>query len=111
MTTVHTLFGLLLILIVVFLALWQSLMWRTRIPLRRVRGMLLGLLDLQVLLGVITFITHAKYGWFLLHPVIMISAVVIAHIYTKENRPVRLQRMAYIGLAVMLVAGALAGGA
>lgn len=109
MTAVHTLFGLLLIVIFVFLALWQSLMWKTRIPLRRVRGMLIGLLDLQLLLGVITFITNAKYGWFLIHPIIMISAVVMAHIYTKENRPARVQRFAYVGLAVMLVAGALAG--
>lgn len=110
MITIHTLLGFLLVIASIFLAIWQILSWKSQLLSRRVRSALLGLLDLQVLLGIITFILHPKFGAFLLHPLLMIIAVGLAHVFTKENRPVRVRLVTYILLAVLLILGVIAGG-
>lgn len=110
MITIHTLLGSLLVIASIFLAIWQILSWKSQLLSRRVRSALLGLLDLQVLLGIITFILHPKFGAFLLHPLLMIIAVGLAHVFTKENRPARVRLVTYILLAVLLILGVIAGG-
>lgn len=110
MIAIHTLLGFLLVIASIFLAIWQILTWKSQLLSRKIRSALLGLLDLQVLLGIITFILHPIYGLFLLHPVLMIIAVGLAHVFTKENRPARVRLMTYILIAVLLIIGVIAGG-
>lgn len=111
MVAIHTLLGFFLLIASIFLAIWQILTWKAQVPFRKIRSALLGLLDLQVLLGVITFILHPhQSGLFLLHPLLMIVAVGLAHVFTKENRPARVRLRTYITMAVLLLIGVIAGG-
>lgn len=110
MIAIHTLLGFLLLIASIFLAIWQILTWRSQVPFRKVRSAFVGLLDLQVLLGIITFIMHPRYGVFLFHPLAMIVAVGLAHVFTKENRPARVRLTTYVVMAILLIIGVIAGG-
>lgn len=70
------------------------------------RRIFLGLLDLQILIGIVTFVLHPMWGAFILHPITMVIAVGVAHVLTKENRSTRVQMLGYFVTAILLFIGA-----
>lgn len=70
------------------------------------RGPLVGLIDLQILLGIVTMIVKAQYGWFLIHPIIMIVAAALFHVWTKPKGDGRRRAASYLIGTILLIIGA-----
>lgn len=71
------------------------------------RRVAVSLLDLQILIGIVTFVLHARWGTFLLHPLLMLVAVALVHMLTSDRRSVRLQTAGFVGGTVLMGIGAL----
>lgn len=110
MAAFHATYGLILVVLSILVLIWNLLRAAGRVKSNKIRMVFIGLLDLQVLLGVITLIMHHKGGLFLLHPAAMIVAVVLLHALTRESRPMRVQLMAYSSATALMILGVLAGG-
>lgn len=107
MLKVHILLGLAIVLISILLLLWNLLRVGLKLKGPSLRPVLMGLIDLQLVLGVITFIMYPHGGAFLLHPLTMIIAAVIAHTAIKDSRPARTQLFGYIAIVILLLLGVL----
>ena len=111
MVWLHTHFGYLVlavfivIAIVAVLSLSRSTNRAVPPVLRRVA---MGLLDLQILFGIITLILHFKVGFlYLLHPIVMLVVVGLAHALTGTKKPKRVQVLAYVIVAILMIFGVL----
>jgi len=102
----HVIYGLVILVLAVLLFIWNVLRLSNRVQGKSYRRLFLGLLDLQVLIGIVTFILHPMWGVFLFHPISMIIAVGIAHVLTKESRPARVQMIGYFVTTILLFFGA-----
>ena len=106
MVAVHALLGLLTRVVAALLLIWNGTRLSSASTTRKsFYRVLVGLLDLQVLLGIITFVIHPKGGLWLLHPILMIAAVAVAHVLTKDTRSPRQQLTGYVSVLVLLVLG------
>ncbi|MCF8563814.1 hypothetical protein LLE49_03550 [Alicyclobacillus tolerans] len=108
MIELHSVLGLILVILAVLL-LVANLMNSRSTVVKRFRSVFIGLLDLQVLLGIIAFFIHPMSGLFILHPVIMVVAVGILHVMTKPSRSPSVRIGAYASATVLLILGVLAG--
>lgn len=106
MGAVHAIVGLVTLVVAVVLLIWNAIRlsqgWKSRKSFYRI---LVGLLDVQVLLGIITYVIHPRGGAWLLHPLVMIIAVGIAHVFLKNSRRLSQQVMGYVLVLVLLLVG------
>ncbi|QQE79903.1 hypothetical protein [Alicyclobacillus sp. SO9] len=109
MIALHSIIGLILIVFMLWIVFQHLRGGTAGMDSKRNRMAFIGLLDLQVLLGLITYIIHHPGGWFLFHPLLMLTAVVILHIYTKDTRTKRTQVQAYVWAGVLMIAGMIMG--
>lgn len=87
------------------LLLWNALRFGNGWKRPGFGRILLVLLDLQVLIGLIVFIAHPIWGLFLLHPLIMIVVVGIAHVLVQEKRKPQTQLVGYLLTTLLLMVG------
>lgn len=107
----HAILGFITLAVAALLLIWNGIRlskgWTSRKSFYQI---LTGLLDLQVLLGIITLLLNHRGGIWLLHPLFMLAAVAVAHIFTKDSRRPAQQLTGYIGVLVLLLIGVWAGG-
>lgn len=89
MGTFHMIYGTLLIVLAIVVTVME-IARKTGVP-RALRGITIGLMDLQIILGIITWIVVKPHASFIAHPVFMVIAVILLHIFTtaKRNRSTR----------------------
>lgn len=113
MVQVHMVLGVVTLLVALFALIWNALRLRGQSRHKSYRIVLVGILDLQVLLGIITIIMNPVWsrggGWFFLHPVLMLIALAIAHTFLKESRSARTQLTGYSLVLLLLLVGAWIG--
>lgn len=109
MVQVHMVLGVITLVVGLVLLIWNAVRIQRQSNQKSFRMILVGLLDLQVLLGLITFFMHPIWGKFLLHPICMLIAVAIGHVLLKESRSPRTQLTGYSLVMVLLLAGAWMG--
>ncbi|MCL6442683.1 MAG: hypothetical protein K6T83_04350 [Alicyclobacillus sp.] len=107
MTTVHIWLGYIILAVTVGLAIWNIVRITQGVPGESGRRLLVGLLDLQVLLGIVALILTGIRGWFWLHPILMLAAVATAHTLLKSSRPKSTQITGYALVAVAVLVGAI----
>lgn len=104
MGTFHMIYGILLILLVIAATIME-IARPNGVP-KALRGATIGLLDLQILIGIITWIAVKPSAQFIAHPVFMVAAVVVAHIYTGRKKMRSRRVMGWIVASVLLILGA-----
>lgn len=107
MVLVHMTIGLITLLLAIIAFIWSSAAGfrGDRIP-KPLRGALIGLMHLQIVLGIITwFVARPGGGVWWLHPIFMVIAVILAMVYTKQTRSARQQWLGYTATLVFLVLG------
>jgi hypothetical protein len=97
-------FGILLIALAIVVVIWESSS-KKGVP-RALRGATIGLLDLEILIGIVTWIVRTPHWSFVWHPIFMIVAVLIAHIMTTMRRPRSQRVIGWIIADVILILGA-----
>lgn len=111
MVWLHTHFGYLVLVVFIAIAILaiSSLSRNTdRAVPPMLRRLAMGLLDLQILFGIITLILHFKVGFlYLLHPVVMLVVVGLAHSMTGNKKPKRVQVLTYVLVAILMIFGVL----
>ncbi|WP_062309222.1 hypothetical protein [Alicyclobacillus sendaiensis] len=101
---VHMIFGVILIILAILATAWEIATQRG-LP-RALRGILIGLFDLQVLFGIITWIVR-RPGWsFIFHPILMIAAVIILHVMTSPSSTRSRRLTGWIVATVLFIIGA-----
>ena len=105
MIAVHAVVGLIIVVISVLLLIWNAIRIIGKLKGPSLRVVLMGLIDLQVLFGIVTFAIYPHWGTFLLHPITMVSAAVVVHTMTKNTRTPRAQLVGYLLTTVLLLAG------
>ncbi len=105
MLAIHVVLGLAIIIISSLLLLWNALRFGNGWKRPGFGRILIGLLDLQILIGIIVFIQHPIWGWFLLHPIIMIVVVGLAHVLVAEKRKPQTQLVGYLLTTLLLMVG------
>jgi heme A synthase len=106
LVTVHAIVGLLTLVVAALLLIWNAIRLSSGSTTRKsFYRILVGLLDLQLLLGIITFVIHPKGGIWLLHPILMIAAVAVAHVFTKDTRSKAQQLTGYVAVLVLILLG------
>ncbi|GMA57204.1 hypothetical protein C7445_10763 [Alicyclobacillus sacchari] len=101
---VHMIYGVILILLAIVATAWE-IASKSGLP-KPFRGIVIGLFDLQVILGIITWIVRRPHWQFIGHPILMIVAVIILHVMTSL-RYARSRRIAgWIIALVLLIIGA-----
>jgi heme A synthase len=105
MTQIHAVVGLVTLIVAAAMLIWNGLRLTRNLSAPSLRMVLVGLLDLQVLLGLITFVLHPTWGRWLLHPLFMLVAVGIGHVLLKDARPARTQLLGYFLVLAFLVLG------
>lgn len=103
---IHQGVGYLIFVLALVLTIWNLIRATGKVQGKSYRMILVGLLDLQIILGIITLIVTkvSLSGKFILHPISMVIAVVIAHVLTKDSRSTRQRVIGYI-LVLLLIAG------
>jgi len=102
---IHTVLGLPIVVIAVLLLLWNTLRISNKWRRPSFGRVLIGLLDLQILLGIIAFIIHPIWGLFVLHPITMIAAAAVAHVLVREKNSQQKQLAGYFLATVLLILG------
>ncbi len=105
MILVHSVIGIVTLIVSVALLIWNGFRLGRGIQTASYRMVLVGLLDLQVLLGIITWIIHPQPSRWLLHPLFMLVAVALGHTMLKDSRPSRTQFLGYLLIFVLLILG------
>lgn len=105
MTEIHVVLGIITLIVAVMLVLWNGMRLAGIAEGPSFRLVLVGLLDLQVLLGLITFVLKPVGGMWLLHPAFMVVAVAVGHVLLKEKRPRKLQFVGYLLVVLLMLAG------
>lgn len=101
---IHMIFGVILIILAILATGWE-LATERGLP-RALRGIVIGLLDLQVLLGIITWIVRKPHWSFIFHPIIMIVAVIVLHVLTSSNAKRSRRLTGWIVATVLFIVGA-----
>ncbi|MCY0875100.1 MAG: hypothetical protein OWT28_02320 [Firmicutes bacterium] len=101
----HAMFGLIVIAITILLTLWNIIRISARLNGPSLRPVAMGLIDLEILFGIITFIVHPIWGAFLLHPITMLIAAVVFHIMTGKKKSSGVQLTGFILTTVLLLIG------
>lgn len=104
MVAFHMIFGTLLIIFAIIVTILEIA--KSAGSPRALRGIAIGLMDLQIILGIITWIVAKPQASFIAHPVFMVIAVIIAHIFTGSKRPRRTRITSWIVADVILILGA-----
>lgn len=97
-------YGILLILLAIVVAI-VAIVRKDGVP-KGLRGAAIGLMDLQIIIGIITWIVVKPPASFAAHPVFMIVAVIIAHIFTGSKRQRSTRVTSWIVADVLLILGA-----
>ncbi len=105
MAQIHAVVGLVTLIVAAGLLIWNGVRVFRNLSAPSYRMVLVGLLDLQVLLGLITFVLHPRYGLWLLHPLFMLTAAGIAHVLLKDKRPAKTQLLGYFLVFALIVIG------
>lgn len=105
MRSFHMVFGILLIALAILVVIWESSS-KKGVP-RALRGATIGLLDLEILIGIVTWIMLKPHWSFVWHPVMMIVAVLIAHIMTNARRPRSQRVIGWLITDIILILGAI----
>ena len=105
LSAVHAIYGTILLVVAVLLTIWNLVLAAGKVKGKSYRMALIGLLDLQVLLGIVTWIVHWQGGLFILHPLVMILTVIYAHIFTKDSRGAKARALAFVITTVLLFIG------
>lgn len=105
MITLHTVIGYIVVALSIIVLVWNLFRAAGKVQGNPLRMVFIGLLDLQVLIGIVTWILNPRGGWFILHPVAMVIALALLHVLTKKDRPMRTQVLAYLCAAILLVIG------
>jgi cytochrome bd-type quinol oxidase subunit 2 len=105
MLLVHSVIGMVTLIVSVALLIWNGFRLGRGIQAASYRMVLVGLLDLQVLLGVITWVIHPQPSRWLLHPLFMLIAVALGHTMLKDRRSSRTQFLGYLLIFVLLILG------
>lgn len=105
MAGIHAMFGLVIVAIAIILTVWNLIRVAAKLKGPSLRPVLMGLLDLEILLGLITFILHPEWGAFLLHPITMLIAVILFHILTGKKKSTRMQLTGFVVTTVLLLLG------
>lgn len=94
-----------LILILMIVSTIFELIRKDGVP-RGLRGATIGLLDLEVLLGIVTwFVTKASVS-FIWHPIFMVIAVAVVHMLTTSKKGRQTRIMGWVLADVLLILGA-----
>lgn len=103
--SIHAVVGVIVLIAVIILAVWNVIRLTGNRNGKSYRAIVTGLIDLEVLLGIITFITHPIWGAFLLHPITMIAAAGAVHALTREKRGRGAQIAGYALAVILLLLG------
>lgn len=78
---------------------------RTGVP-KGLRGAVIGLLDLEILLGIATWI-FVQWPHSILHPIFMVVGVACFHVFTRSNNAKSSRILGWLLGDVLLILGAL----
>ncbi|GEO26391.1 hypothetical protein AAC03nite_21760 [Alicyclobacillus acidoterrestris] len=104
MIAFHMIYGLLLILLDLVVTIWE-ISTRSGAP-KGLRGAAIGLMDLQIIIGIITWIMAKPAASFVWHPIFMVVAIIIAHIFTSRRRSKGTRVTGWVITDVLLILGA-----
>ena len=103
MGTVHMVLGIVLIVLTVIATLVEFS--RAGVP-KGLRGAVIGLLDLEILLGIVTWIfVHRPPSIF--HPIFMVVGVICVHVFTRRNNAKSSRILGWLIGDALLILGAL----
>lgn len=105
MIALHAMFGLIVVGITILLTLWNVIRVAAKLNGPSLRVVAMGLIDLEILIGLITFIMHPHWGAFLLHPITMLIAAVLFHLLTGKKKSSGVQLTGFILTTVLLLLG------
>lgn len=105
MIAIHAMVGILIVAISIVLTLWNVIRIGAKLKGPSLRPVLMGLIDLQLLLGIVTIIMYPHSGLFLLHPLTMIIAAVVFHLMTGKKKTESMQRSGFLVTTVLLILG------
>jgi len=74
---------------------------------RALRGATIGLLDIQILLGIAAWFTTHSHLRFILHPLLMLIGIIILHLLTGKNQSRSMRTMGWVIGDILLLIGAL----
>lgn len=109
MVVLHEIVGYIVIVLSIIVFIWSLLRLAGKVQGNRLRMVFIGLVDLQILIGIITFILHPMWGLFLLHPIAMLIAAALLHVLTKDSRSQRTQVVTYLVATLLFIVGVLLG--
>lgn len=101
----HAALGWFTFAVALVLFFWNGYRLLYKRPGKSYARILTGLIDLQVLLGVIAFFIRPHGGVFLLHPILMLAVAGVVHALVKERRAPRTQLSGYASAVVLMAAG------
>lgn len=104
MVAFHMTYGILLILFAIVVTVWE--VSKSIGTPRLLRSIAIGLMDLQIVLGIIAWIIAKPPASFIAHPVLMVIAVLIAHIYTSTKRSRRTRVTSWVIVDILFILGA-----
>jgi len=102
--TFHMIFGTILIILMI-VATIVEITRPAGVP-KGLRGATIGLLDLEVILGIITWIVVKPSSSFAAHPVFMVAGVVVVHIFTGRKKSRKTRILGWLIADVLLILGA-----
>jgi heme A synthase len=105
LAAIHIVLGLIILALAIVLLIWTAVNVSNGRGGPRLSKVLVGLLDLQILLGIIAFAIHPRWSAWLLHPLFMIAAAGVAHVMLKGSRSRRSQLTGYVWVVLLLLLG------
>ncbi|MCL6515724.1 hypothetical protein [Alicyclobacillus sp.] len=99
MIWIHALLGWVTLLAAFAVCVWAWLGASGRTGARLPSRVLIGLIDLQILVGIITWVLHRMWN---LHPILGIAAAVVAHVWLKDRRSRTTQAWAATAVFILL---------
>ena len=102
---IHGAFGVAVLVCAFLILIWNAVRIGRGRTGRSFRPVMTGMVDLEILLGIVAFIARPVWGLFLLHPITMLAAAAVVHTMTKESRRGSVQIAGYALAAALLVLG------
>ncbi|SFU36940.1 hypothetical protein [Alicyclobacillus macrosporangiidus] len=106
MIWIHEALGIVTLVAALVVCVWAWLRAAAGMQAKLPSKVLIGLIDLQILLGIITWVLHRVWS---LHPLFGIAAAAVAHIWVKDKRSRAAQAWGATAVLVLLAVGVLAG--
>jgi heme A synthase len=104
MVAFHMIYGILLLILAIVVTIIEIA--RANGAPRALRGATIGLLDLQLIIGIITWIVEKPRALFVLHPIFMVVAILIAHIFTTPRKARRTRILGWVIADILFILGA-----